>query len=101
MGSAARNRRPTISGERRQLADEIFPTSVALSFRVAHASRVLAMTSRQRGLSERLFRRDAETNTRDACATPSKEGRFPIALGGLSRRFQLIVIARYESPVTN
>ena len=37
--------------------------------RVAHASRVLTLASRQRGLFKRLFRRDAETNTRDACAT--------------------------------
>jgi len=42
---------------------------------VAHASRVLAMASRHRGLffrcscSRSLFRRDAETSTRDACAT--------------------------------
>src|SRR5204863_9061139 len=36
---------------------------------VAHASRVLAKASRLRGLIwKRLFRRDAETNTRDACA---------------------------------
>jgi len=39
------------------------------TFRVAHASRVLAMTSRQRGLfCKRSFRRDAETSTRDARA---------------------------------
>ncbi len=49
--------------------------------RVAHASRVLASASRDRELSlrqtktavqhfdKRFFRRDAETNTRDACAT--------------------------------
>src|SRR5437763_16245976 len=38
---------------------------------VAHASRVLAMTSRHRGLlRKRLFWRVAKTNTRDACATP-------------------------------
>ncbi len=48
---------------------------------VAHASRVLARASRDRGILrratyrlrsivlKRLFRRDAETNTRDACAT--------------------------------
>src|SRR5947209_10242029 len=42
---------------------------------VAHASLVLAMASRHRGLffrcscSRSLFRRDAETSTRDACAT--------------------------------
>src|SRR5881392_957911 len=36
---------------------------------VAHASRVLAMTSRHRGLFEKLFWRDAKTNTRGACAT--------------------------------
>ena len=39
------------------------------TFRVAHASGVLAMTSRQRGLfCKRSFRRDAETSTRDARA---------------------------------
>src|SRR5947209_14436388 len=45
---------------------------------VAHASRVLAMASRQRELSLELeitrkdrFSEDAETNTRDACATRS------------------------------
>src|SRR5207247_4660254 len=47
-------------------------------FWVAHASRVLAMVSRYRRLCSqassyrrRLFRRDPETNTRDACATRS------------------------------
>src|SRR5438874_1280549 len=40
---------------------------------VAHASRVLAITSRHRGLFlQRLFRRDAETNTREACATQTR-----------------------------
>src|SRR6266576_3480572 len=34
--------------------------------------RVLAVTSRHRGLFERLFRRDTETSTRDARATQSK-----------------------------
>ncbi len=49
--------------------------------RVAHVSRVLAMASRHRGLffsnqkQKRLFRRDAETNTRDACATQSLSPR--------------------------
>src|SRR5207247_4529861 len=54
------------------------------SDRVAHPSRVLASASRDRGLflrtptprdlcvRKRLFRRDAETSTRDARATPSK-----------------------------
>src|SRR5437763_17054933 len=40
---------------------------------VARASRVLVMRSRHRGLFERLFRRHAETNTRDACATRSSD----------------------------
>ena len=44
-------------------------------FRVAHASRVLAIaSSRSRTFLERLFRRDAETNTRDACATRNLSG---------------------------
>src|SRR5207244_3242808 len=34
--------------------------------------RVLAVTSRHRGLFERLFRRDTETSTRDSRATQSK-----------------------------
>src|SRR5207248_7835382 len=43
-------------------------------FRLCHpgverASRVLAKTSRLRGLFQRLFRRDAETKARDARAT--------------------------------
>ncbi len=55
-------------------------------FRVAHASRVLAKPSRVRELSlfvpidgcvwnpkKSSFRRDAETGTRDACATQSGE----------------------------
>src|SRR5438552_9271412 len=43
--------------------------------RVAHPSRVLAIASRNRGLPETLFRRDAETNTRDACATPNSNAK--------------------------
>src|SRR5206468_3737771 len=54
--------------------------------RVARASRVLTLASRQRGLFERLFRRDAETNTRDACAT-----RQP-ALPGID--FRLLCLVR-------
>jgi hypothetical protein len=53
--------------------------------RVARASRVLAMASRDRGLfsgacirEKSLFQRDAETNTRDACATQSTEPRVII-----------------------
>src|SRR5437764_8579891 len=38
--------------------------STRLCFRVAHASRALAMTSRHRGLLGRLFRRDAESPSR-------------------------------------
>ncbi len=53
------------------------------SVRVAHPSRMLASASRDRGLllgypitcsvhlRERLFRRDAETSTRDGCVTQS------------------------------
>jgi len=53
--------------------------------RVAHASRVLAKASgvrelfsgsrgsfTQRQFTKRSFRRDAETSTRDACATPAQ-----------------------------
>ena len=36
---------------------------------VAHASRVLANASSRSRTFQRLFRRDAEANTRDACAT--------------------------------
>src|SRR5882724_8012598 len=67
---------------------------IAPGFRVAHASRVLAMMSRHRGLSlpvrnrwllmkydESLFRRDAETNTRDACATRNTQRRCTVISG--------------------
>jgi hypothetical protein len=43
----------------------------------ACASRVLAKASRFRGLfSGRLFRRDAETSTRDACAPQKWKSKF-------------------------
>jgi len=61
-------------------------------FWVAHASRVLAMVSRYRRLCSqascyraRLFRRDAETNTRDACAarsTPAMRERIGMLPAG-------------------
>ena len=56
-------------------------------FWVAHAFRVLASASRDRELplwqamiagpapTKRLFRRDAETSTRDACATQTAMAR--------------------------
>jgi hypothetical protein len=54
-------------------------SGMAPSLRVAHASRVLVIaSSRSRTsfviwwLKKRLLRRDAATNTRDACPTRSK-----------------------------
>jgi hypothetical protein len=58
---------------------------VMVSFWVAHASRVLAMASSpsrtfivecrfgEFRVKESPFRRDAETNTRDACATRTRK----------------------------
>src|SRR5438132_13446065 len=59
--------------------------------RVAHASRVLTLAARQRGLFERLFRRDAETNTRDACAT-----RQPVLPSEIEQRLEPVNIKCYR-----
>src|SRR5438132_9405422 len=65
--------------------------------RVTHATpvrlgpRVLTLASRQRGLFERLFRRDAETNTRDACAT-----RQPVLPSEIEQRLEPVNIKCYR-----
>src|SRR5205823_9730860 len=61
--------------------DGVSRARVIATARVAHASRVLAIASRDRGLSRRLFLQDTKTNTRGptrtgvACATQTKKLR--------------------------
>src|SRR5205823_14931011 len=61
--------------------DGVSRARVIATARVTHASRVLAIASRDRGLSGRLFLQDTKTNTRGptrtgvACATQTKKER--------------------------
>ena len=80
-----------------------------LPVRVAHASRVsgegvLAIANFCCGFNDTksLFRRDAETNTRDACATRSRWRRNVsislIKMPGSCRRLDSAAVLHYQSP---
>src|SRR5213082_1520937 len=88
--------------------DGVSRARVIATARVAHASRVLAIASRDRGLSRRLFLQDTTTNTRGptrtgvACATQTKKLRtvflhfksscFERRTGGRAVRSTLILL---------
>src|SRR5438132_12349257 len=88
--------------------DGVSRARVIATARVAHASRVLAIASRDRGISGRLFLQDTKTNTRGptrtgvACATQTKKLRtvflhfksscFERRTGGRAVRSTLILL---------